>query len=283
MVPFPAPGPAPRAAPGRPTMPPREVSKAAVTLIAQMIDEGEAIDQGLVWHVFTEPAPVAAGQPSPPALVGTSREATPVMQLAPGGYVVNVSYGRAHLTRRLAVADAQPREERFVLNAGGLRVTCALAGGEKPPDSAVTYDIYEGDADRLGGRTRLVAGLRPGLIVRLNAGLYHIVSTVGDANATLSADVTVEAGKLTDAVLTHNAARVTLKLVTRPGGEAQADTQWAVHTIQGDLVRETQGALPTHILAAGQYIASAKHAGRLYQRQFSVEPGELTQVEVVMQ
>jgi len=150
-------------------------------------------------------------------------------------------------------------------------------------DIAVSYDVYQGDADQVGGRTKVVGGLRPSVIVRLNAGLYHLVSTLGDANATVSADVTVEAGKLTDAVISHHAARVTMKLVTRAGGEAQADTLWAVHSAQGDLVRESQGALPTHILAAGEYVASARHAGRLYQRQFTVVSGEPVQVEVVMQ
>ena len=127
-----------------------------------------------------------------------------------------------------------------------------------------------------------MAGVRPGVILRLNAGLYHIVSTLGDANAVVNADVTVEAGKLTDATVSHYATRVTLKLVQKAGGDAQADTQWAVHTAQGDLVREAQGALPQHILAAGQYVASARHGGKLYQREFTVAPGEPMRVEIVM-
>jgi hypothetical protein len=274
---------APRPAPPRAAAPPPAPGKVEVAFTAHLTQDGEPIDQGLVWRVFTEPAQAKSGASLQPALVEARREPTPRIALAPGAYYVNVAYGRAHLTRKIEVAPTPGREERFVLNAGGLRVTAVLAGGEKPPDLAVSYDIYEGDADRLGGRSRLVAGLKPGVIVRLNAGLYHLVSTVGDANAVVNADVTVEAGKLTDAVLSHSAARVVLKLVDRAGGEAQADTQWAVHTIQGDLVRESQGALPSHILASGDYIASARHGGRLYQRQFAVKPGASTEIEVVMQ
>ncbi|MEZ5854226.1 MAG: hypothetical protein R3D67_05550 [Hyphomicrobiaceae bacterium] len=162
-------------------------------------------------------------------------------------------------------------------------MTCHLLGGEKLTDTNASYSIFDGDADQISGRARVATGLKPGVIVRLNAGLYHIVSSVGDANAQVSADVTVEAGKLTDAVLSHAAARVKMKLVSRAGGEALADTVWAVHTDQGDLVRESQGALPTHILAAGKYIASARHNGRLYQRQFTVVPGQPVEVEVVIQ
>lgn len=260
--------------------PPVDASKARISLSAYLTQDGEAIDEGLVWRLYSEPAP---NDPALPKLIGTWREPAPAIQVAPGKYLVNVAYGRAHLTKQVAVAAPRDMDERFVLNAGGLRVSAYLGSTEKAPDLAVSYDIFQGDADQLGGRAKVAGGLRPGVIVRLNAGLYHIVSTMGDANATLSADVTVEAGKLTDAVASHHAARVSLKLVTRAGGDAQADTQWTIHTMQGDLVRETQGALPTHILAAGQYMAAARHGGRLYQRQFTVAAGEATQVEIVMQ
>lgn len=260
--------------------PPRQPGRSNIVASAYLTQDGEPIDQGLIWRVYTETPGV---DPPQPRLLSTTKDAAPTFQLAPGSYVINVAYGRAHLTRRVEVANNKDADERFILNAGGLRVTAALGTTEKVSDLAVTYDVYQGDADQLGGRSKVVGGLRPGIIVRLNAGLYHLVSMLGDANASVSADVTVEAGKLTDAVISHYAARVTLKLVLRAGGEAQADTHWSVHSLQGDLVRESQGALPTHILAAGQYVASARHAGRLYQRQFTVTSGEPVQVEVVMQ
>ena len=254
--------------------------RSPVSLSAYLTQDGEPIDQGVIWRIYTE-KPEA--DPPQPSLITTSKVPSPSVDLAPGSYVVNVAFGRAHLTRRIVVVEGKPSEERFILNAGGLRITAVLGEAEKVPDLTVSYDVYQGDADRLGGRTKVVGGLRPGVIVRLNAGLYHLVSTMGDANAVVSSDVTVEAGKLTDAVIRHHAARVTLKLVTRAGGEAQADTLWAVHAADGELVRESQGALPTHILAAGEYVASARHAGRLYQKQFTVVSGQRTQVEVVMQ
>lgn len=274
------PGSADASAQQRPAEPARQPGRSNIVVSAYLTQDGEPIDQGLVWRVYSETPGI---DPPQPRLLSTTKDAAPTLQLAPGTYVINVAYGRAHLTRRIEVAGNKDADERFVLNAGGLRVTAILGMTEKVPDLAVTYDVYQGDADQLGGRSKVVGGLRPGIIVRLNAGLYHLVSMLGDANASVSADVTVEAGKLTDAVMSHYAARVTLKLVQRAGGEAQADTHWSVHSLQGDLVRDSQGALPTHILAAGQYVASARHAGRLYQRQFTVTSGEPVQVEVVMQ
>jgi hypothetical protein len=248
-------------------------------LMASLTQDGEPIDQGMLWRIYAE---IPGAEPPQTRLVATTQESAAELTLVPGSYIVNAGFGRAHLTRRIVVIEGKPTQELFVLNAGGLRVTAFLGESEKVADMAVSYDVYQGDADQLGGRIKVASGLRPNLIVRLNAGLYHLVSTLGDANATVSTDVTVEAGKLTDAVIGHDAARVTLKLVSRAGGEAQADTQWSIRNIQGDIVRESQGALPIHILAAGQYVANARNAGRLYQRQFTVKAGEPAQVELVM-
>ena len=86
--------------------------------------------------------------------------------------------------------------------------------------------------------------MKPDVVIRLNAGIYRIVSTYGDANAQVEADVTVEAGKLSEATVSHSAARVTFKLVAREGGEALPDTQWTVQTADGEVVKRSVGALP---------------------------------------
>jgi hypothetical protein len=121
----------------------------------------------------------------------------------------------------------------------------------------------------------------PGKTVRLNAGSYHIVSQYGDANAVVRSDVTVEAGKLSDAVVSHEAAKVTLKLVNQPGGEALADTSWSVETPAGDVVSQSVGAFPTHILAPGAYTIVARHDGIGYSRKYTVELGYDQEVEIV--
>ena len=100
------------------------------------------------------------------------------------------------------------------------------------------YDIYSDERDQYGQRTKVMSAVRPGVVLRLNAGIYNIVGTYGDANAVVRADVTVEAGKLTEATLVHAAAKVTFKLVARAGGDAIADTQW---TIANDAGRDGQG------------------------------------------
>ena len=249
-----------------------------ISLSAFLTDESQAIQQGLVWRVYRE----KTGGDGKPALVSTVRDAIPTMRLEPGTYLVNVALGRANLTRKITVTPDQPLQERFVLNAGGLRVVPVLASGEPVNERAVSYEVQSDERDQHGQRIKVVTGAKAGTVLRLNAGIYSIVSTYGDANAVARADVTVEAGKQTEVTLRHAAAKVTFKLVTRPGGDAIADTQWNLATAQGEHVRDSSGALPTHLLAPGNYVVRAKHAGRQYSREFGVKAGQTAFVEVVM-
>ncbi len=250
---------------------------AQVSLAAFLTEESQAIQQGLVWRIFRE----KSGGDSKNILVSTLRDASPTVRLEPGAYLVNVALGRANLTRRITVAG-DSSQERFVLNAGGLRVIPVLLKGEPANEKAVSYDVQSDERDQHGQRIKVATAAKAGVVLRLNAGIYSIVSTYGDANAVARADVTVEAGKLAEVTLTHAAAKVTFKLVTRRGGDAIADTQWSLATSQGEHIRDSSGALPTHFLAPGAYIVGARHAGRLYRQEFSVKSGDSAFVEVVM-
>jgi hypothetical protein len=249
-----------------------------VNLMALLTVDGQRIDQGLVWRIYESKRDPRA----PTKLVMTKREASPTLSLEPGEYIVNAAFGRADITRKVVVAPGAATSEKFVLNAGGLKVKVLVDGIEPAPNS-VAYDILSSERDQSDNRVRVLAGAKPNVINRLNAGIYRIVSRYGDANAKVEADVTVEAGKLTEASVSHSAARVTFKLVTRLGGEALPDTQWAVHTPDGQLVMQSVGALPTHILAPGKYFVTAKSASGVYKRDFSLANGDVAQVEVLMQ
>jgi hypothetical protein len=249
-----------------------------VQLAAFLVNDGPAIDQGLVWNLFQD----SDQETVPLKHLRTLRDASPLLRLTPGRYLVNVSFGRANMTRALTIQPGGPQSEKFVLNAGGLRVNALLGDGAAAPEMSVSYDIYAGETDQLGNRRRIMSGARPGLIMRLNAGIFHIVSRYGDANAVVGADVTVEAGKLTEVSIAHPGATVTFRLVTRAGGEAQSGAQWAILNGDGEVIKETAGALPTHVLAAGSYVITARHSGRVFRQGFTVKAGDVAQVEVVM-
>lgn len=288
--------PSPGTAPGAMTVIPRSTPEPAapaargeitLSLKARLTDEGASppIDQGLVWYVFPR-IPILDPRTAPkPKAIATSKDAAPTFKLPPGDYTVTVTYGRAFLSKKMSLRGTEPVNDVLTLNAGGLRVSAQLATGEAIAANAVVFDILSDDRDQLGSRIKVVSGGRPGAVLRLNSGIYQIVSTYGDANAVVRKDVTVEAGKLTEAKVVHAAARVTFKLVTRAGGEAIADTHWTIALLKGTepgaVVKESIGALPTHTLAPGTYVALAKLGTETFRRDFMVKAGDVVQVEIV--
>ena len=249
---------------------------SGVKLVALLTGDGQQIEQGVIWRVFQ-----SNGQPGKSKLLLQSREASPFVKLPPGDYMVNASFGRANLTRKIAVKADGPPFEAFVLNAGGFRLS-AMVGGKVAPPGAVSYSIYSDDRDEAEGTSAIISGAKPNLIIRLNSGIYRLVSLYGDANAKIETDVTVEAGKLTETTVTHTGGKVTFKLVTRTGGEAMPDTRWTIQTDDGETVKESVGALPTHILAPGEYVVTASSGGHIFQNNFEIKDGDNISVEVLM-
>lgn len=248
-----------------------------VKLVALLTGDGQQIDQGLVWRVFQ-----TGGQAGKSKLLMESHEASPFLKLQPGEYTVNAAFGRANLTRKITVKAADgPPFEAFVLNAGGLRLS-ALINGKPAPPGSVTYSIFADDRDQFETRSAVITAAKPNLIIRLNSGIYRVVSVYGDANAKIETDVTVEAGKLTETTVTHSGGKATFKLVTRSGGEAMPDTRWTIQTDDGEMIKESVGALPTHVLAPGKYEVTASSGGHIFQKTFEIKDGDNVSVEVLM-
>ena len=118
-------------------------------------------------------------------------------------------------------------------------------------------------------------------VILLPEGNYHVVSNYGNSNATVRSDIRVQLGKLTDVVVNHRAAVITLKLVAQSGGEALANTQWSVLTPGGDVVKEAIGAFPKVVLAEGEYSVVAKNDEKTFNGKFKVEPGVDREIEVL--
>ncbi|MBZ9954184.1 MULTISPECIES: hypothetical protein [unclassified Mesorhizobium] len=247
----------------------------AITLSAQLTDKGGDITRGIVWRVF-KPEAVNGKLP----MVASAHGGTAVFQLEPGSYLVHASYGRAGATKRITVGKDAKRES-LVLDAGGLKLDAVLSGGARIPPKKLRFSIYEGNAEPNGDRALIIPDVEPNSVVRLNAGIYHVVSTYGAVNAVIRSDIRVEAGKLTEATVEHHAAEITLKLVREAGGEAIADTSWSLLNESGDPIKETVGAFASMVLAEGDYTIIAKNRDRIYQKDFTVVAGQNQEIEVL--
>ncbi|WP_160170942.1 vWA domain-containing protein [Lutibaculum baratangense] len=244
-------------------------------LTAHLTADGPAVPGGVIWRVFNA-RPMPDG--SFPELE-RSEVPEPVFFLPEGDYIVHAAYGRAFTARQVELHETA-RDEAVVLEAGGLRVKAVSTDGGALANG-ISLAIYSSELDEYGQRKQILANAPLDRTIRLNPGTYHIVSRYGDANAIVRADVRVRPGQLTEAAVTHKAAAVTLKLVNEPGGEALANTAWSILSPGGDVVKESFGAFPEHVLAAGTYAVVARHEGRIFNSEFTVEPDRRREVEVV--
>ena len=266
------PPPASNPTPQRPTAP----AQAQLMLAARYGSNLPQITGGLHWRVYPVKPDQGGFRP-----LKEDKGATPVFGLPPGNYVVHVGFGLASATRTVELRTDGAREV-FEIPAGGLRIT-GRVGDARIPSGQVWFDLFPGSQFEPGDRRAIVQSVAAGDVILVPEGNYHIVSHYGDGNSVVRSDLRVQTGKLIDAVVTHRAAIITLKLVSQYGGEARANTQWSVLTPGGDVVKESIGAFPRVILAEGEYRAVARSDDREkpYERTFKVVTGVDTEVEVL--
>lgn len=248
--------------------------------------DGSFFRAGLQWRVFDDTGAPDAGH----RLIAQSNDPQPAFVLPDGHYIVHAAAGYASAMKRVAVAGSLSSDQ-VTLAVGAIEVRGLLGDTPIPPDKLV-FSIFVPEHNNPEAKL-VVTGAKPGQVIRLPEGDYHVVSTyldttgvgsltpVTNTNSVVSADLRVQAGKVVQATLRHRAAMLILKLVNAPGGEALANTSFTILTPGGDVIRELIGAFPSLILAEGDYVAIARHDAKTFQAEFKVQSGTDRDVEVV--
>lgn len=260
-------------APTVPNLAPLPSGQVVLYLSAFFAQDGKPIRSGLVWRIFED-----KGDAGPPSVLSRSNQPAPTFTLAPGNYIIHAAYGFAGASKRVTIQSGS-LVERLNISAGALQLGGAVADSPIPQDQ-LSFSVYVPMGSNSEGRL-VIESAKAGDVICLPEGIYHVVSTYGDANAITRSDLKVEAGRVTEATLNHRAATVTLKLVGSLGGEAFAGTAFSVLTPGGDVIREAIGAFPSVTLAEGDYVLIARHDGEVYTREFKVESGLNRDIEIL--
>jgi hypothetical protein len=257
---------------------PIPAGRVALALAARFGKDSAPINGGLVWRVYSaKPDPTGVFP-----LIKEDRSAAPIFVLPPGSYVVHASLGLASAAKSVQLRGDPAVREVLDIPAGGIRLE-GRVGDVRIPAGQITFDIFKGSQfeTNTADRRPIAQNVMTGDVVLLPEGTYNIRSNYGDGNSVVRSDVHVDAAKLTDIVVTHRAAVITLKLVNNSGGEALANTQWTVLTPGGDVIKESIGAFPRLVLAEGDYHVIARNEGHSFQRDFKVITGVDGEVEVL--
>ena len=275
VAPMPAPSAPPAVPPVAQAAPAAPAGNVLLAVAARYGQNAPPISAGLIWRVY-------AARPDSPGnfrLIKEDRAAAPTFTLPPGNYVVHASLGLASAAKTVQLRGDSVREV-FDIPAGGIRLE-GRVGDIRIPLGQIVFEIFTGSQFDSNERRPIAQNVQTGDVVLLPEGTYYIVSNYGDGNSVVRSDIHIDAGRLTDVVVTHRAAIKTLKLVNNPGGEALANTQWTVLTPGGDVIKESIGAFPRLVLAEGDYHVIARNEGRTYQRDFKVITGVDGEVEVL--
>lgn len=254
---------------------PTFLATGQLSLSAVFAGTQKPVQNGLVWRIFEELPDGATITP-----LAQSSLPNPTLPIKTGSYIIHVSYGLASAMKHITLREGN-NTERLILNAGALKLG-GVIGETRIPQQKLTFSIFVPEGSYSEGRL-ILENTRGSELIRLPEGQYHVVSNYGDSNAISRADVKVDNGKATEAILTHRAATLTLKLVASAGGEAFAGTAFSVLTPGGDVIREAIGAFPMLTLAEGEYTLIARHDGKIYTRDFRVESGLDRDIEVLAQ
>ncbi|HEX4410007.1 MAG TPA: hypothetical protein VH206_14640 [Xanthobacteraceae bacterium] len=249
--------------------------RVALSVAARFGRDAQPIGAGVIWRVF-DAKPDATGIYH---LVKEDRTPAPTFVLPPGTYVVNASLGLASTAKSVQLR-AETVREMFDIPAGALRLE-GRVGDARIPIGQIAFDIFAGSQFDTSDRRPVAQNVGEGDVVLLPEGTYYIVSNYGEGNSVVRSDVHIDAAKLTDIVVTHRAAVITLKLVNNSGGEALANTQWTVLTPGGDVIKESIGAFSRMVLAEGDYHIIARNEGKSFQRDLKVITGVDGEVEVL--
>ena len=238
-------------------------------------ERGPEITGELIWRIY-------AVRGTDAQLVQQSDQPRPSLVLPAGDYAIHVSHGLATAIRQLAVTETGSLTV-IPVNAGGLMVSGHIGGPESPlPPARQTIRLFIPSANN--SEARLVTStLKPGTVLRLPEGTYHLVSTYSGTNSVVRSDVKIETGRVTQASVNHRAATMTLKLVRVEGGVALAGTHWTIETPGGDIVAEAVGAFPTVDIAEGSYVVTARHNDRDYRGTMKVEGGVNRDFEIIVE
>lgn len=265
----------PRIPQSRPLPPiaPAAPSKTVLATSAYFSEGSAPISKGILWRVFSDQQDISGNYP----LVAETQDAQALFTLDPGGYVIHATYGLANATRHILLGTNAASAD-IVLNAGAIRLNAKVdEQAINPADVTFSLVRIEGGIEQ-----EVLENAKADEIIRLTAGTYQIISNYGTANARMQVELTVEPGRMTDAVINHKAAPIRLMLTQQSSGMIPADASWSVLTPGGDIVTTAEVGLAEVILAEGDYVAVAQHGGQNLQKEFTVRSGQPAEISITV-
>ncbi|MBW2243717.1 MAG: VWA domain-containing protein [Deltaproteobacteria bacterium] len=251
---------------------------AGVKLVPTMSEDGEIIQGGVEWRIL---APEEDFEGKREQHGYTYNVGPHIFTLAPGSYLVQVTYGSVTRWEEIEVETGDGETFPINLRAGRLKVNGVLnKGGEKL--SGVEWSFLATEEDFEGNRARIAYAYNagPDMIFVLPAGEHELIASFG--NARTSTLVTTEAGERNVLTVSMEAAQLRLFGVLAEGATPVNGVEWSVlgleQNFEGNVERVAyaynSGAGHIFTIPQGTYDLVAKYGSIARTERITVTAGQ---------
>ena len=230
-------------------------------LSARLDERGGLVNRPVTWTVKRAMGgSAAAGEP---VYMGEAPVAD--LELVPGEYRVEASYGLAHVVHEVAVHPGQRIGVTLILHGGGVRALSLVDDRYGPTSVTAAHRIYALSGPQSGQR---LTATDQGEVARLGAGDYRVESRFDPGNAVAETTVAIKPGILSSLEISHLAGLVRVEFPR--GGESES---FEVRAVDGDWTWQGRGPGGDLVLAPGRYEARTL-SGKARTVGFEVSQGD---------
>jgi len=225
-------------------------------LSARFSSDGQGLVKDVVWTVHN-----SAGN-----VVFDDIAATVSVKLQPGTYVINATYGTAHIEEAVNLPEGINLGVNLVLNAGNLRLLPRIEGS-LPVEVGTISKVFAASGPNAGA---LVATSRlAGEVLKLGAGDYRVESRFDRGNAVAVTEVRVKPGVISAVDIDHHAGLVHFTYVSN----AASNVVWDIRRDTGEELPEFTGLDADLVLKPGKYLAQARSGTAVDMVSFTIQSG----------
>lgn len=239
-----------------------------VDLSATTGTQGAAIDD-LVYTIFEDDPESPNGRRE----VARSHASEASFILPAGTYYVSARSGAADVRQRIAVGIGETVKQALSLNLAPLKLSAIVAGAPATAAQGVVYRIDRDDGDN----ARIARAVGPDAAFTLPPGRYTVSASLAAYPLSAVQEITLEAGKPTEATLTIEGGMVSFK---PPAGIVTSDVYWEVVNDKGSAVWRKTGLDAKTLLAPGHYKVRFEAQSTRREADFDVRAGETKDVEI---
>jgi Ca-activated chloride channel family protein len=205
--------------------------------------------------------------------VARSHAAEASFILPAGTYYVSARSGSADVRQRIAVGIGETIKQKLTLALASLKLSAIVAGAPATAAQGVVYRIDKADGDK----ARIARGVGPETAFTLPPGRYSVSASLAAYPLSATQDITLEAGKPTEATLRIEGGMVSFK---PPGDVVGSDVYWEVVDDKGSPVWRKTGLDAKTLLAPGHYKVRFEAQSKQRETDFEVRAGETKDVEI---